>query len=457
MANTSLATRFTDENYSTRQEVAKNLGTNLIDPFWNQILSYRKQFEKVLNIQDFSKTNLTLCLCSLIQKKIAEVSECFYNYKEAFNALEKGGMDYNRITNKLILDAIVAMAKANNVTLDNVSATNIMEHKNVDLQFASYERYLGALSLLLQGRNEIDSEFLAKLYVQLTGNPEMIEFYRTSELSSSKIIIGREYTGAPVALIEEQMDDLFAFVHRNDLPLFVKVCITAYVIDAVKPFAQYNREIATLIMKAMVVNEIGEAGIYLPLEKFFSDNQIVIATMAKEVQKTRDVTYIVKEFLNQIDLGIKSCANEIVNSARDQIYQEQEAMAQEILVENNVQPAHQVVVEPEPVVQPVFQPKKEEPKVSLEKEQPKEVVSEKELNSKASELLETDPFLRKAQAHFYVRHCEPGHFYTIEQFRKAEGCVYETARTSMDGLADRGYYRREKVNNKKFVYTPIFK
>jgi len=175
------------------------------------------------------------------------------------------------------------------------------------------------------------------------------------------------------------------------------------------------------------------------------------------VQKTRDVTYIVKEFLNQIDLGIKSCANEIVNSARDQIYQEQEAMAQEILVENNVQPAHQVVVEPEPVVQPVFQPKKEEPKVSLEKEQPKEVVSEKELNSKASELLETDPFLRKAQAHFYVRHCEPGHFYTIEQFRKAEGCVYETARTSMDGLADRGYYRREKVNNKKFVYTPIFK
>jgi predicted transcriptional regulator len=49
-----------------------------------------------------------------------------------------------------------------------------------------------------------------------------------------------------------------------------------------------------------------------------------------------------------------------------------------------------------------------------------------------------------------------GKFYTIQQFKKAEGVVYETARTSMDNLAKRGYYRREQVKN-KFVYTPISK
>ena len=79
---------------------------------------------------------------------------------------------------------------------------------------------------------------------------------------------------------------------------------------------------------------------------------------------------------------------------------------------------------------------------------------EKSLNIMEEDLLESDPLLRPAQAHFYVRHCTLGKFYTIQQFKKAEGCVYETARTSMDNLAKRGYYKREQVKN-KFVYTPI--
>ena len=34
-------------------------------------------------------------------------------------------------------------------------------------------------------------------------------------------------------------------------------------------------------------------------------------------------------------------------------------------------------------------------------------------------LLETDPMLRKTQAHFYARHCSVGKYYTIQQFKKA--------------------------------------
>ena len=108
---------------------------------------------------------------------------------------------------------------------------------------------------------------------------------------------------------------------------------------------------------------------------------------------------------------------------------------------------------------PVYQPKEEQPKVHFETftRVSEQTLSEKELQKLTEELLETDPTLKKGQAHFYIRHREKNHFYTIEQYRKCEGCVYETARTSMDHLVLRGYYRREKVNNKKFVYTPIFK
>ena len=120
---------------------------------------------------------------------------------------------------------------------------------------------------------------------------------------------------------------------------------------------------------------------------------------------------------------------------------------------------------------PVEEPKVEEKPVEVVKEEPKPVIVEKKIEVKqenleeisdkeykkmANALLESDPYLKKAQAHFYVRHSTVGKFYTIQQFKKAEGCVYETARTSMDNLVKLGYYRREQIKN-KFVYTPIKK
>lgn len=70
------------------------------------------------------------------------------------------------------------------------------------------------------------------------------------------------------------------------------------------------------------------------------------------------------------------------------------------------------------------------------------------------QLLESDVFIKKGEAYFYARHCTLGMFYTIEQYKKANRCVYETARTSMEHLVKLGYYSKQQVG-KKFVYTPI--
>ena len=69
-------------------------------------------------------------------------------------------------------------------------------------------------------------------------------------------------------------------------------------------------------------------------------------------------------------------------------------------------------------------------------------------------LLELDPSLRKHEARFYARHCTLGKSYTIAQYKRMIGCVYETARTAMDHLVELGYYRKDS-SNKKFIYTPI--
>ena len=70
------------------------------------------------------------------------------------------------------------------------------------------------------------------------------------------------------------------------------------------------------------------------------------------------------------------------------------------------------------------------------------------------DLLERDPELKKGEAKFYARHCTKGKKYTIAQYKKSLRCAYETARTSMDHLAELLYYRKEKIKN-KYVYIPV--
>ena len=117
-------------------------------------------------------------------------------------------------------------------------------------------------------------------------------------------------------------------------------------------------------------------------------------------------------------------------------------------------------VRPQPVEQPKPQPVVEE-KVVVKPQTEQiavayvpPVLDERQAARLEQHLLELDPSLRKHEAHFYARHCTLGKSYTIAQYKKSIGCVYETARTSMDHLVELGYYRREQVKN-KYVYSPI--
>lgn len=79
-----------------------------------------------------------------------------------------------------------------------------------------------------------------------------------------------------------------------------------------------------------------------------------------------------------------------------------------------------------------------------------------EIEAQTRKLLELYPQLKRKQAHFYAGHCQVGLHYTIEQFKEEEKTVYETARTSMEDLSQKGFYKKELIG-KKFVYTPMIK
>lgn len=84
---------------------------------------------------------------------------------------------------------------------------------------------------------------------------------------------------------------------------------------------------------------------------------------------------------------------------------------------------------------------------------PKSSFSDKEIKQLARYIEETHPMLRKSQAAFYASHCSIGRYYTISDYKSCAKCAYETARTSMDRLAEEGLYKKLKLKN-KYVYTP---
>ena len=459
MATGKIKIRFTDEIYGTRLEVAKILGTNNIDPFWAEIVEYRKSFSFDLKLVDVTNMPLFFCLGSYTRNKIKALDNVKGSYSDLINALAKDSMDYRSMTNKLYGSCLESIAKCNKLSLDQVSIENILSGHNVDYSFNAIQRYLSALRIIKDNNYKLVSEeILADLYAAVCGVPQITEFYRQTELVNSKqnVLINREYYSAPVSKIEQQMEQLLSLLQRRDLPLFAKVAINLYMFNAIKPFAKYNTEIALLTSKILLIEELGEAAIYLPIEAVLAKDDIGLASIIRESQKTRDLTYIVNEYLTLLNEVFETACNAFVKSALDSLEEDHEQDVKEVQEEafEKVEPVEEKKVEQKFVHH-------DQTNVQLNPVSPVKTVEqtlpERELQRLTQELLETDPSLKKGQAHFYIRHREPGHFYTIEQYRKCEGCVYETARTSMDTLAMKGYYRREKVNNKKFVYTPVFK
>ncbi len=115
-------------------------------------------------------------------------------------------------------------------------------------------------------------------------------------------------------------------------------------------------------------------------------------------------------------------------------------------------------VEPEPIVEEEPAPKEERVGYSPAHEEIASylppVLDEREAQRLEEHLLELNPEMHKGEAAFYARHCTLGKKYTISQCKKYLGCAYETARKTMEGLTELGYYKREMVKNKS-VYTPL--
>ena len=496
MANNDLAMRFTEEKYATKNEVAKELRVLSADTFWSNILAYRSHFYHYLTVRTIEKNMLVFCGCPAINNLVNNIEMKLIRANREYGMINPNSKQYRTINLKFNRQILKILNDAEQLGVGEDFYDSVIRHEVISAipNNMLLINYLKALSYIKRSYvNPIDENFLAGLYAKLVGMEELVDFYRVSEDRNpeNRVLIDRVYTSAPVNLIEPMMNYLFNFISTSTLSASLKAVITFFYINYVKPFSKYSEEVAVLMAKAILAHDtFGETVVDLPLEKLLLLPNEEAARVYVEVQKTADITYFVNyvfKYLGQYCDGFfDDITKSKVEELREDFYQVDEKPQEVPIPEpvkptrvetidlfaaseeepEPVKPAPARVAEPapqkeeEPVEQPVIeQPKKKTVKVTYIQEELAVAyipvaLDEKQAVLLEQDLLERDPELKKGEAKFYARHCTKGKKYTIAQYKKSLRCAYETARTSMDHLAELLYYRKEKIKN-KYVYIPV--
>ncbi|MFA5421549.1 MAG: Fic family protein [Bacilli bacterium] len=461
MANSDLSIRFTDETYSSRLDVMRALNTSLIDSIWRNIEEYRSRFSRLLSLRDIAKRPLRVTFTPNITDRITNLERKLTRAMSQFSQFDREASERIAIQKESYRKILAALAQKNNIVATDVDIMAIVTGQNFNSAHASLADYYKTLRHFEEFHHDpIDENFLADIYARIIGQTELVTFYREKDFSRpNQTLIGKEYDFAPAATIEFLMNDLLDFINNSEISFVVKVVAAYYFIDYVKPFESHNEEIALLLVKSILShNDIGEVSAFLPLESLLEMRNENFRKVFLEVQKTNDLTYALLAIIDIVLGEVQSFLDLVTQTKMKEVKREFRSLDGEA-------PIAKPVEEPKPVAKPAIREEpvhkqREAPVVKevhpevLAMPQPAELPKEEDVKSVMKNLLESNPLLRPKQAEFYARHRTLGKYYTIAMYKKDMDVVYETARTSMDNLAQLGYYRRENIKN-KFVYTPV--
>lgn len=507
MEKNQLAVRFTDQKYATKSEVAKELKMSLIDNIWDNICSYRSNFNIYLGIKNIENVPIKFCNCESISGKITQLTFKFLKFYKEISKFEIDKSDFKIFKNKAYSECANYLSKKYKIdTSTEYLRTIIMgEIKNIGNEYSPIINYINALDYIYEkSLNNIDVDFLANLYSKITNNEELVSFYRTNDDNNkeNRVVVDRIYSSAPSKVIEPMMDNLFLFISNEKYSYILRALAAYYYFIYVKPFPSLNEELGILIFKGIICNYCsGGACAFIPFEKILIENQETISKIFFEVQKNNDITYFINyglDFLNNLinqsldeitTFNVSILKNDFYKNEQNVVLSSKETKQNECEKEdeNNKKAfAHNLTKEKDDIFEAKTTKKVEtiEENITLAKEnKPSIVMNEsKQTDRKVIEpvvfkeslavnyippvldenqaqrleehLLELDPTMKRGEAAFYARHCTLGKKYSIAQCKKFLSCAYETARKTMERLAELGYYRKEMVKN-KFVYAPI--
>ena len=470
MPTQDIGIRWSEEKYATKDEVRDAYNMSMIDNIWKQIIDYRRLYTKTLDLHNIDRTPYMVVVTQTIQLKVASVERRLSRILVKTHDMKAYGKELFAKRRYAKTIEVLDSNYKTNISQEMVSHLLDEDLSTIPSQYSLIYNYIRTLKYYASGyyTDIIDYRLLESILKQIQGvsfdNLTLEKEYREEEIETSHYYQNNYvYKAAPIERIADMIDELCNFVRESDLSPVIKAIVANYYLNYVKPFDYLNEEANALFAKICLGHfDFDEASMYLNFEKIVFDTDEKLNKISVECQKTLDLTYYVNYILDLLDEDLKDILDEIVLTERDEIKNEQidlsedEGLNAKSTVEEEAKPSERSVAV---MARPVEFVKPQEPSPYIGESNVALPVfpaglKEQDVEGIVTNLLEVYPYLKRTQAHFYARHCTIGKHYTISQFKKEENVAYETARTSMDFLAENGFYSKTKVRN-KFVYSPV--
>lgn len=470
MPTQDIGIRWSEEKYATKDEVRDAYNMSMIDNIWKQIIDYRRLYTKTLDLHNIDRTPYMVVVTQTIQLKVASVERRLSRILVKTHDMKAYGKELFAKRRYAKTIEVLDSNYKTNISQEMVSHLLDEDLSTIPSQYSLIYNYIRTLKYYASGHytDIIDYRLLESILKQIQGvsfdNLTLEKEYREEEIETSHYYQNNYvYKAAPIERIADMIDELCNFVRESDLSPVIKAIVANYYLNYVKPFDYLNEEANALFAKICLGHfDFDEASMYLNFEKIVFDTDEKLNKISVECQKTLDLTYYVNYILDLLDEDLKDILDEIFLTERDEIKNEQidlsedEGLNAKSTVEEEAKPSERSVAV---MARPVEFVKPQEPSPYIGESNVALPVfpaglKEQDVEGIVTNLLEVYPYLKRTQAHFYACHCTIGKHYTISQFKKEENVAYETARTSMDFLAENGFYSKTKVRN-KFVYSPV--
>lgn len=414
--------KFTEDCYASKEEVQSYYNMENISNYWNHILYYRQFFDIQTKMRNSDGNFFKVCLFKNLSYNAYDLQLKLMNDLFLFQSLSEKKKNEFLLSRKI--NSLKALCRWNQIKepersrLEKIASGELESVPNslypLDVYSKAYPNHLFGKEITIE-----DFEELNKLASGETS--ESVCSYRSGEFSD----LVNPLTTAQPQKIKSLLKDFLVFLNEDKIPLLLKALTIPFAFLFIRPFDISNEETASLASKNFLYSKgLSQIGFVLDFESIaFSRGKETFEYMLRS-QKTLDLTYFLQRCLPYLMEEEKRIRNELCAVSESPEEDPLESSITPPLLKQNALP--------------VFPTQSKE----------------EEIETIAIKLRQMFPQLKKKEAHFYAGHCTIGYKYTIDQFKTEEGTVYETARTSMDSLAKRGLYKKEKSKN-KFVYSPI--
>lgn len=419
---------FTDDVYASKKEVEAYYNLNDVTKNWESVLRYRSYFDCETELKDNNSNHYKICLTKKMMADGYSFQMKLMNDLILFASLSKNSQNDFVLKQKMrAIQAVLYFSGKTNINQETVEKLALGELESIpsslflsDAYSKAYNKDFFNHTISVKGFDSINKRIIGSLEDDETS-------YRNEKPTDVKNpLIPCDSNDIPAVL-----ENIVLFLNQEEIPAIYRALSTIFYFAATRPYEYFNEGTAALICKNFLAdNGFLTLGFTLDFESIAFASGKNYYSHAKQTETSLDLTYYIVHvfpFLIKEEEDMHALLLELKKN--DEL--QPQKLSEDVLVND-------VTTESLSFALPVFPTAKQED----------------EIEQTAKKLREVYPQLKKKEAHFYAGHCTIGLNYTIEQFKKEEKTVYETARTSMDDLAKRGFYRKNKVQ-KKFVYTPI--